>query len=279
LKEWVSKYFRIKDIQKIITSNQYIDSLYNLLIESYPQIKENNILFDWEWGQCKNGKYSKEYLLQCLRELVCFRMNNFIIDIEYDLPKYLNDTYITLIYPKFKNHKRKYFKTYYEWACLSFPQYSNSWKPEDFGTTYAFDGVKCDSIQEKIIYEFIKKELNIKNIISTGKKHSGEHIITVDKTIYGFIKCCPDYIIEYTNNNCKVNKPIYVEYYGSYSENIINYIGDKYIKKTIIKNEIYKSISNIDFIDLYPCDLKHNFEGVKLKLQKYLDKILDHKCA
>ena len=277
LKNWTKRYFTMLKISKIVINyNKYNNTLYDTLIETYPEIKVNNILFSWEWVQIKNGTYSREYLIDCLRELVIYRMNDLIIDIEEDLPRYMNNTYINTIYPRFNQHKNKNFKSYYEWSCLAFPEYDNEWKPDDFGSTYAFDGAKCDSIQEKMAYEYIKRDFGLEYIMSMGRRHSGSHIIEVDKEIYGFKKCCPDFIIEkiFIKNRIKqLDKPIYIEYYGLYVENNKDKIFVNYVKKTHQKNEIYNSLDNIIFIALYPSDLKNNCEGVKNKMNNALSKI------
>ena len=54
-----------------------------------------------------------------------------------------------------------------------------------------------------------------------------------------------------------------------YCEKNDNDIYINYIKKTNLKNEIYKSIDNIVFIDLYPNDLKNSFQGVRSKLTSF----------
>jgi len=273
LKKWTRINFNQEKIMKILTYNKYIDTLYDLLIEAYPEIKDNNILFGWEWVQIKNGTYSKCYLIKCLRELVIYRMNNLIVNIKEDLPNYMNNTYVKEIYPRFNQHKKDNFQSYYEWSCLSFPEYSDTWKPEDFGGTYAFDGAKCDSIQEKITYEYIKRDLGFEYIMSMGSKHKGSHIIEVDKEIYGFKKCCPDFIIERifkNNKEVKLNKTIYIEYYGMYLVNHKRSIFINYVKKTDLKNIIYRSRKDIIFIDLYPEDLKNKCEGVRNKLNNVL---------
>jgi len=273
LKEWLKKNFTSNKICKYFT---YTGTLYDLLAESYPEIKDSNILFGWEWVQNKNGTYSREYLIKCLRELVIYRMNDLIIDIEEDLPRYINNSYINMIYPRFNQHKNDNFKSYYEWSCLAFPEYASKWRPEDFGSTYAFDGSKCDSIQEKMAYEYMKRELGLDYIMSMGRKHSGKHIIEVDKEIYGFKKCCPDFVIEKILKNEEViilNKKVYIEYYGLFNEDHANKIFINYVKKTHLKNEIYNSLDNIIFIALYPSDLKNNYEGVKNKINNMLLKV------
>lgn len=38
-----------------------------------------------------------------------------------------------------------------------------------------------------------------------------------------------------------------------------------------VKNKFYNSLNDIIFIDLYPDDLKNNFEGIRVKLNNYIN--------
>ena len=44
----------------------------------------------------------------------------------------------------------------------------------------------------------------------------------------------------------------------------------EYNDKIIRKNNFYKNNKEIYFIDLYPYDIKNNFEGVKNKIEKLM---------
>lgn len=125
---------------------------------------------------------------------------------------------------------------------------------------YSSDGfTKLKSIEERDIFDFIRNTFDVDITLANGRKFNN----TV---------CCeryiPDYII-HKFNNIKLNKKLVIEYYGLY--NLINPSGfvQEYIEKTHRKNKYYKSNSDIFFMDLYPEDLKNNFEGVRNKLTSF----------
>lgn len=125
---------------------------------------------------------------------------------------------------------------------------------------YSNDGVtKLKSVEERDIFDFIKDNFNVDITLSNRKKFKN------DKHNERYI---PDYIV-HSINGIKLNKKLIIEYYGLY--NLINPSGfiQEYIDKTHRKNEYYKSNSDIYFIDLYPADLKNNFEGVRNKLTSF----------
>ena len=274
LQLWVLKYFNKTKLRPLYYFNTFKIDTYDLLVESYPIIKENNILFQWELS--RNANTSVGNLLEALRNFVNYRMNDLILDIKNDLPTYLNFTFMTELCPKFcaylqnSGHRSRKFTSFYEWACLAFPEYSKVWNPEDFGLCLAYDGVKCDSKQEIMVYESIKRDLNIKGICAIGSMHSGKYTYKYN----GINKICPDFVIDCLND-IELDKPVIIEYYGLYLK---DYQGElsmfkNYQDKILLKNNYYKSRDDIIFIDLYPYDLKNNCEGVKNKLIDVLSKL------
>ncbi len=265
LKDWVFNYFRQEVLDNQIRG--FDMSYYETLIEAYPSIKNDNILFEWEWHQYK--KNDNDSLIKMLKQLVIYRMNDIIIDIKKDTPKYLNQVYINEICPKFnKQLDKKRFNSYYEWACLSFPEYKDYWTPQMFDDNVAYDGTKCDSKQEMLTYEFIKKDMNLTYLKHIGRKKSGEHTFKLSDE-YDYERFCPDFVLEYIDYNdikIKLDKPLYIEYYGWYAPAHNGLIFINYYKKVQIKNKFYKNNNDIEFIDLYPDDLKNNLQGVRDKL-------------
>jgi hypothetical protein len=275
LKYWIYKYFKQEHITKIISYSPKGFYLYELLIEAYPNIKNNYVLFEWEWHQY--SKNDKNSLIKMVRELVLYRMNDVIKDIKNDLPNYFNSVYLSKIYPKFKKqiHKKR-FDSYYEWACLSFPEYSNYWTTQMFSNNVAYDGSKCGSKQEMLVYEFLKKDLNFKYLKNIGNQKTGKYTFKLDKT-YDYERFCPDFVLEYIekdNIKIKLNKPLFIEFYGMYMENNKNYIFQNYVEKTRVKNSFYQNNSDIYFIDLYPQDLNNGLEGVREKINNIINNII-----
>ena len=267
LKDWICKYFRQEDFAKLFNYNYNGFHLYDILVEAYPQIKDNKILFEWEWHQyIKNDRNS---LVKMLKEFILYRANNIIIDIQKDIPKYLNRIFLSKLYPKFNKQLSKgRFDSYYEWACLAFPEHASYWMPYMFDNMVAYDGVKCGSKQEMLVYEFIKRDLNMQYLKNIGQNKTGKYTYELGEE-YEFERFCPDFIIEYIsykNEKTRLIKPIVIEYYGMYNENNKYYIYQNYVYKAKIKNSFYTSRDDIIFVALYPEDLKNNCEGVARKL-------------
>ena len=268
------KYFSKHKLKELYTFATFKINTYDLLIDAYPIIKNKNLLFEWEL--IRNNKTSLQELITFLREFVNHRMNDLVFDIKNDLPIYLNFTFMLELYPKFcgylqtNNNRTRKFSSFYEWACLSFPEYEQYWTPEDFGLCMAFDGTKCNSKQEIMVYETAKRDMEIQEFCAIGSTHSGKYTFKYN----GVNKICPDFVIDYYNNT-DLAKPIIIEYYGLY---IKDYQGDntmfkKYQEKIVLKNNYYKNNKDIIFIDLYPYDLKNNCEGVKNKINNILSNI------
>jgi hypothetical protein len=144
-----------------------------------------------------------------------------------------------------------------------------------FNNNVAFDGARCNSKQELLLYEYIKKDLGFMYLKHIGNERSGKYVFKLDST-YEYETFCPDFIIEYININgikTKLIRPLYIEYYGMYDLNSNNYIFQNYVTKTHIKNNFYKSNNNIYFLDLYPEDL-YNLDKIKEKLMLLINKII-----
>jgi hypothetical protein len=270
LKLWIFNNFKSENISKIIGSYGKYGSLYDILIEAYPQILENKILFDWEWHQF--NKNDKETLIRELKEFILYRMNGVIKNIYEDVPKYINLSNIENIFSKLnKQIDKKRFSSYYEWCCLAFPEYKDKWTKQDFGHIISYDGIEFDSYQEKDIYELIKNEEVLKYIKPTGKHKKGKYTFDLGDD-YEYERFCPDFVIEEINlkgNKRKLQKPIIVEFYGMYVENHNHKIYQNYYKKTLVKDEFYKNNKDIYYIGIFPDDIKNNYEGLKQKLEAF----------
>jgi hypothetical protein len=256
-KKWLYKYFKQSDINKVVDYGKYYNNLYEVLIEAYPEIRDNHLLFEWEWHQC--NKNEKDFLIRALRELLLYRENK---NSPEEISRFLNHT--TLVgngYTKFTKHvQRGRFSNYYEWASLSFPEFKDSWKLEDFYKFIAKDGSVCDSLEEVKIYEFIKYELGIDNINAIGTSYKGDFAFVLPK--HSKDKWyCPDFII-------KSDEPIFIEYFGLYTDTPPknNKLLNVYKNKTIRKIDYYNTQA-YTFIYLFPNDIKDSFKGVVEKLK------------
>ena len=208
-----------------------------------------------------------------LREMVLFRLNKVIINLEEDIPNYLNRTYINNIYPKFDSYiSRRKVKNYFEWACKAFPEYADKWTEKQFGIIKSVDGFEFDSYQEKDIYEFIKFEKGFKYIDSIGRNRGkGKFIFQLDDS-YEYKQFCPDYVIEFIddkNIKKKLLKPIIIEYYGYYLKDNPYKLFQEYIKRADVKEEYYKSNKDIYYIGIFPDDIKNHYESLVKKLSSF----------
>lgn len=257
LKKWIKKFFNQNEVSKIFDYHKYYKTLYEMIVDAYPVILDDMILFSWEWHQVNIN--TRESLIKALREMLLYR--------EYktkpnEIVGFLrHSTLIKKGYTKFTKHvSRKRFNNYYEWACLSFPEYKNQWKLTDFYDFIAQDGTICDSLEEVEIYEFIKFNLGIENVKSIGTLFEGEHIFKLPENSKDKWYC-PDFIIEGNQN-------VYIEYFGLYTENPKNSLLTSYRDKTLRKIKYYNSQPD-NFIYLFPNDIKNSFEGLIKKFKEY----------
>lgn len=259
LKLWVFNNFKSEFISSMFPYSNYYSSLYDALVDAFPIIKNNKLLFEWEWHQWNSN--NNEFLIRMLREMIEHRENLAEPTRIAQFLRYKN--MMENGYNKFVKHvQRGRFKNFYEWACLSFPEYKSEWKLSDFSHFIASDGTVCDSNDELLIYDFVQKTLKLP-IEAIGTKIISEH------TFYpknGFEKMyCPDFII---------NDEIYIEYFGMYTEKYAhNKLLNKYKNKTNRKIEFYKNTGK-QFIFLFPDDLKNNYEGL---IKKFAEKGIEIK--
>jgi len=260
LLKWCNKYWNADNIDEISTVllNKY--SLYSLLILCYPQIYNDGILFAWEMKSCKWG--NKDKRIKYLRELVLDRLK--LHDFK-SISVFLNPNILrSSTYSNFYSALSAYYKSYsfYNWAYESFPEYKNKWTEKDFGKVcIGIDGYsRLNSFKEKIVFDYIWNDLNIKNILAIGMKDNKKYKYYDKNNECSYY---PDFVIE-----SKYSKPIIIEYYG-----MIDYVDSKirnaYRQKTYNKNKYYKMNNGIYFIDFYPSDLKSNCQGVKEKLTSF----------
>jgi hypothetical protein len=263
LKKWIYQNFKMSQISRMFTYNIYYNSLYDLLVTVFPEIIENKILFRWEWHQW--NRYDDILMIEMMREYVFYRLK---LNDHKEIAKRIRYVYFSDNgMNKFNKllYKGKY-SNYYEWCIDAFPEFKEKWTPDDFGLFYTCDGYVCDSYEEVKIYEFIKKEMKIENIIPIGAEFLGTHTFILPSN-HQDNWYCPDYIIENL-----LDKSLYIEYFGLYSET--KYFNNEmlmdYREKTKRKIKYYETQTHAYFIYLFRDDLESNFEGVKEKISKLL---------
>lgn len=263
--DWIDKYFTVDKLVKYkLTSIKGYTETFKLLELAYPEITSEKLLFQWDFTGCKKWN-SKKYRAKSLRELVLYRLK--LEDLKISVPKTLCRANLSSLgYSKFVTVRDEYYKdsiNFYEWAIESFPEYKNDWSADDFGGVYvAFDGTKCNSNEERILYEFIKNNLT-SNVIALGYKRDGEYVYKLLEDNQDN-KYCPDFAIE------GYGKPIIIEYFGMYNYSNNFDFAVEYNNKTHRKNKFYRGRSDIQYVDIYPSDLKDKFKGVLYKLNPLL---------
>lgn len=268
LVDWIGEYFTVDMLVKNkLNSIKGYTEAFKLLELAYPEITSENLLFQWDFTGCKKW-HSKKYRVKSLKELVLYRLG--VKDLKNDIPKALSRANLSSLgYSKFAVVRDKYYTNsinFYEWAIEAFPEYKNDWSIEGFGGVHiAFDGAKCNSNEERILYEFIKSNLT-DNIIALGYERDGEYVYKLPKDSQDN-RYCPDFVIE------GYGKPIIVEYFGMYDHSNNFDFAVEYNNKTHRKNKFFKGRNDIQYIDIYPSDLKYKFKGVLYKLSPLLRKV------
>ncbi|MCA0971856.1 hypothetical protein LCM20_14715 [Halobacillus litoralis] len=149
---------------------------------------------------------------------------------------------------------------FYEWLNELFPDWNLT--PKDFKQIISFDGFKLDSQLEADFYSFAKQTLNLDiNIIGrNNQQYKFEN--TKDDENY-----IPDFYVEGIFEHS--DKSLLIELFGMYKplQDIRNsQVLRDYHHKTSRKNKFFHSLSEFEYIGVFPQDLENNYEGFKNKL-------------
>ncbi|AKO91918.1 hypothetical protein BEH_07265 [Priestia filamentosa] len=159
-------------------------------------------------------------------------------------------------------YRHKHYNSFSEWINGLFPNFNLEEK--DFKTFFGADGVtKCDSFQEKEVFDFLYSDLNLKSIQGIGSKRKKIFYNNEHKEWY-----CPDFFLD-NKDFPLLDKPLYIEFYGLYHEEYDDDLVKTYVRKTKRKSHYYQSNPDIHYIGIYPEDLKDKYEGVRNKLTSF----------
>jgi len=171
------------------------------------------------------------------------------------------------------NSYKNFYTSTYKLLIDAYPQLQENKFIKANWNKIAYDGTVCNSYEEVKVYEFIKVDLHLKYIQSIGMSRKGKYIYKLKDNKNGFTTFIPDFVIEktiYNNKTVNFKKAIIIEYFGlNGKSNTKNSKFKDYDLKTKEKIEFYKSNDEIYFLDLYPEDLKNNFQGLKAKLESF----------
>jgi len=211
-----------------------------------------NKWYVWEFKSVHKGFWEdKENRINSIKEL-CTKLN---IKID-ELPLIINYPFIVNQYHRFSWVCDKYYKSdMFLWVDECFP---NMFKPEDFNYIIGSNGVRLDSKEEKIIHEYFLCNFNVVKYYENNICEENKWFNEVENENY-----VADWLL---------NDKLIIEYFGWYHIN--SYNKDKriteYIDKADRKITFFNSLSDYNFIALYPKDLRNNLKGVKDKLSKVL---------
>ena len=244
---------------KIHFKHQFPKSLLDIINMLYPSYKikgfelSNAPLNYWE-NKSNCDEYMKHVLLN---EFNVLNLDN----IKRDLPMLLTYQSIRemgyggLAYCITECH---HYDSFYSWVNNLFPEWDLD--ISDFREQISYDNNILDSNEEVVLYNYLKRDLGIpiESIPLKTKKYRFYNETYNENYI-------PDFII-HTND-----KNIIIEYFGLYVEGSKNSkILKTYHSKTKRKVSFFNNLKMYDFIDLYPEDLKNDFEGVRNKLTPFI---------
>lgn len=152
-----------------------------------------------------------------------------------DLPL-LSRTYLKSNFPRFVSVlDRHYESKMYLWIIEAFPEHE--FKPTDFNLLVGKDGQLCDSHEELLVHNILLKifkdgKIKCEGIRFLNEKHNESYL--------------PDWLVQYNGRR------IIVEYFGLYGSE--RFPG--YTEKVNRKIDFYNSLTEYEFITLFPKDLK-----------------------
>ncbi len=125
---------------------------------------------------------------------------------------------------------------------------------------YSYDEIKFSSIEEKNLYEFVHKHLNLRDFTFIGNNRS-DNFTYYDS--FNGVRYFPDFYLK------KDNKIYIIEYFGMWKEKSSNEVFISYKEKTINKIKFFNNIKDIIFIPLFPNDCISNYNGLIEKFKHH----------
>ena len=244
-------------------------TLYDILNFIYPEYNikpydlKNVSLKYWQSKQNFD-----EYINYVLNEVIKI---NELTNIKKELPIFFKYNRLDSRIENVLIYIRKYhhYKNILECLNILHPEYNL--EPKDFSIYTGIDGKSTFySFEEKIVFDFIYTNLNLKTIkaIGSGKKSKYRFYPNNGQDEY----YCPDFYLDVINS-IKLDKPLIIEYYGLFDEKSNYKLLVYYREKTIRKEIYYSNNKNIYYVGLYPKDLKNNCQGIRNKINNFINQI------
>jgi hypothetical protein len=217
-------------------------SYYDFIVECFP--KYNFKQWEFKYLNVSEGFWENKYnRMYCVRNGIDKLFKDKVID----NVKEILGLDIQFIYTYFHKTLITYYGKSVLLEYLSFIKINiDDYNPR------IYNGILFDSIEEKEVYKYFLENLNV--VIYKNKEKWFNELYDE-----GYIH---DFVITHINNK-PLYKPMIVEYFGLYNN---NYEFNGYNQKTQRKTEFYQSLNNIQFLGIYPQDIKDNFRGLQEKL-------------
>lgn len=242
-----------KDMEKYKISFSKTDfilnSPINLIRLAFPELE----FYNWEMTHSGNN-FWKEY-------------SNFLEAVKYYYQelylKFYSDTPIEIAFhsnfmeDKFSKLHRAYERYYTDKTWSEILQDIGVNVEFPINNKIAADGVRLDSFEERLVYEYIKFNLGIDSIKKSklNNKEFKFYDEVNDSNYY------PDFIL-----NTK-NKTYIVEYFGGINTKSDKEVFKGYRTRTLNKVDYFSNLKDYEFIDLYDVDLSNNFNGIYEKMK------------
>jgi len=210
-------------------------SCFDFISRCFPEMKLKE--YNFNTLQVREGFWNKDY--NCF-DMISNGINSAIND------KVINDPSEILLFD-LKTIYKYFHKSMIYYRGIGIIKEYLIYKNIKIENINYIDNIRFDSKEEILLYKFLK---NYYNIIKNDK------ILFNNKS--GRYK--PDFFIYYNDII------IILEYFGMYKNESKYLMFQKYKEKTIDKINYFNSLDGYYFIDLYPTDLKNNFEGIRNKL-------------
>lgn len=233
---------------------------YGVILDEVKMFDTYNIL---EWYALKRKIGFRSYPREIATKENLIILGRHIIEKEfnYHSKNEIKTLQISLI-DKFISLKSiyKHYTELYEWMNDIYPEFK--FNSEDFKVIYLDDGItRCGSYKERDIYNYISDNFDTDVTLIGNNRSKGFYNEFYNENYY------PDFkITKY--KDVRLDKDIIIEYYGLYNPNVKGKnMVTRYNSKTHRKNNYYKRLDNIIFIDLYPFDLNDGFKGLNHKIK------------
>lgn len=226
------------------------DGYYDFLIHCFPQYRFREWEFtylnvrDGFWDEVANQHH-------CIREGIIKMKKDGIIKEEVDCLELHHSVLSSYISSSLITYKGKH--------CIVDYFIKNN---IEFNDRLYWKDIRFDSYEEKRLFLHITENYPVS--IQKGNRRKHLYCNTLEGENY-----IPDLIIT-SVKDVRLSKPIVIEYFGMLKKNPKHETYLNYKRKVTRKIKFFESRKDIQFISIYPEDLKENYKGANKKLAPFL---------